>query len=82
MKLTEFKDEYAKLINMAYGELSNKQKQTVYAMEIYKDGGDALTACDIYADSLNEHNRLKPEFIDDQLRNTFEYTDTTIIESI
>ena len=77
MRLIEFKDEYAKLVNMAYGELNDKQKQTVYAVEIYNDGGDALTACDIYADTTAD-----PEFIDNQLRNTFEYNDTTIIESI
>ena len=77
MRLIQFKDDYAKLVNKAYGELSNEEKQTVYAVEIYKDSGDALIACDIFADTT-----AKPEFIDDQLRNTFEYNDTTIIESI
>ena len=79
MRLVEFKDEYTKLINMAYGELSDRQKQTVYAVEIYKDSGDVLIACDIYADSLL--GTLTPQFIDEQLRNTFEYSDTTLIES-
>lgn len=79
MRLTEFKDEYAKLINMVYGELSNQQKQTVYAMESYNDGADALTACDIYASSPTSGDALAPDFVDDQLRNTFEYDDTTTI---
>ena len=80
MRLVEFKEEYAKLVNMVYGELDDKQKQTVYSVEIYKDSGDALIACDIYADSLL--GTLTPEFIDEQLRNTFEYNDTTVIESL
>jgi len=81
MKLTEFKDAYQRLINLAFGELNNDQKRTVYAMEIYNDSQDALTACDLYADKdLPEDRRLPDEYIDDQLRNTFDYNDTTIIE--
>jgi hypothetical protein len=78
MRLIEFKDEYAKLINMMYGELNADQKRAVYAMEIYNDSGDALIACDIFADLPPD--RLDPDFIDEQLRNTFGYTDATIIE--
>ena len=74
MRLIEFKDEHAKLINMTYGELSDTQKQTLYAMEIYNDSKDALTACDIYAAPPS------PDYVEDQLRNTFGYNDTTIIE--
>ncbi len=73
MRLIEFKDAYAKLINMAYGELNDQQKQTVYAMEIYNDSGDVLTACDIYAAPPSA------DYVDDQLRNTYEYNDATII---
>ncbi len=77
MKLTEFKDKYAKLINLAYGELNADQKRAVYAMEIYNDSGDVLIACDIYADLPPD--RLNPDFMDEQLRSTFQYDDTTII---
>ena len=79
MRLAEFKDEHIKLVNMAYGELNDKQKQTVYAMEIYKDSGDVLIACDIYASGPTSGDALAPEFVDEQLRNTFEYNDTTLI---
>jgi len=72
--MIEFKEEYNKLINKTYGELNDRQKQTVYSMEIYHDSQDALIACDIYAST-----DLNPEFIDNQLRNTFGYNDITIL---
>ncbi len=83
MKLTEFKDEYAKLVHRIYLELNEEQRACVYAMEIYRDSGDALIACDIYAGAREGYrDHVTPEFVDDQLRNTFEYTDVTMIESI
>lgn len=80
MRPIEFKDEHAKLVNMTYGELSDTQKQTLYAMEIYNDSHDALIACDIYASGLTSDSPLSPDYIDDQLRNTFGYNDITVIE--
>ena len=76
MRLVEFKEEYEKLIGFAYGELNNRQKQTVYAMEIYCDSSDASIACDVYTAT-----DFDPEYIDEQLRNTFQYEDTTFISS-
>ena len=80
MRLIEFKDEYAKLVGMKFGDLNDEQKRTVYAMEIYEDSQDALVACDIYAPQ-NPHEAIPTEFIDDQLRNTFQYDDATIVTS-
>lgn len=76
MRLTEFKEKYEKLIGLLYGELNDRQKQTVYAMELYCDSQDALIGCDIYAAS-----DFDPEYIDEQLRNTFQYENTTSISS-
>lgn len=73
--LIEFKHAYADLIGLKYGSLNEKQKQTVYSMEIYDDSGDALIGCDIYLAT-----DLSPDFIDQQNRETFEYTDDTIIK--
>lgn len=80
MRLIEFKEAYAKLVNMLYGELNDEQKRTVYAMEIYHDSQDALTACDIYAPQ-NPREAIPTEFIDEQLRNTFQYEDVTVVTS-
>lgn len=77
MRLIEFKIAYAELVGLSYGELDDKQKQTVYSVEIYKDSHDALIACDIYAST-----DLSPEFIDNQLRNTFGYTDIKFIPDL
>lgn len=76
MRLTEFKEEYEKLIGLLYGELNDRQKQTVYAMEIYCDSSDVLIGCDVYATS-----DFDPKYIDEQLRNTFQYENTTSISS-
>ena len=73
--LIGFKNAYANLIGQTYGILNAKEKQTVYAMEIYDDSSDALIACDIF----NTTN-LTLEFINQQNRETFEYTDDTIIK--
>ena len=75
--LIEFKTAYAKLVGLTYGSLSDKQKQAVYAMAIYNDSHDALTAFDLYADE-----RLPADFVDQHNRNTFGYTDDTIIEDV
>ena len=75
--LNSFKNTYAELVGLTYGELSLKQKQTVYAMEIYKDSHDPLIAFDIYYASS-----LEACFIDTQNRETFGYTDDTVIESV
>jgi len=76
MRLIEFKEEYEKLIGLSYGELNDRQKQTVYSMEIYCDSQDALIACDIYAST-----RLPSDYVDQQLRDTFQYEDITFISS-
>jgi len=73
--LIEFKHAYANLIGQTYGTLNAKEKQAVYAMEIYDDSGDALIACDIF-----NATDLSPEFVDGQNRDTFEYTDDTVIK--
>lgn len=75
MRLTEFKDEHAKLVGKKYSELSASERQTLYSMEIYNDSHDALVACDLYATTS-----LPVDLVDDQLRNTFGYTDDTIVE--
>ena len=73
--LIEFKKKYADRIGQKYSQLNDKEKQTVYAMEIYDDSEDALIACDIFNTTT-----LTPAFVDEQNRETFEYTDDTIIK--
>ncbi len=75
MRLLKFKEEYKKLTGLLYGELDSRQKQTVYAMEIYNDSQDVLIGCDIYASS-----DFNPEYIDEQLKNTFQYKNSTTIQ--
>lgn len=75
--LNSFKIAYSDIVGLKYGELSISQKQTVYAMEIYKDSHDALTAFDIFSTTS-----LEACFIDTQNRETFGYTDNTIIKSV
>jgi len=68
----EFKHIYANLIGQKYGTLNEKEKQVVYAMALYDDGADAMTADDVY-----HATDLSPDFVDQQNRDTFEYTDDT-----
>ncbi len=73
--LNDFKDAYTELIGLEYGLLGKKQKQAVYAMEIYNDSQDALTAFDIYSSTT-----LPANFVDEQCRETFGYSDDTVIK--
>jgi hypothetical protein len=73
--LIEFKHAYANLVGQKYGTLNEKEKQTVYAMEIYEDSSDALIACDIF-----NATDLTPDFVEQQNRETFQYTDETVIK--
>lgn len=72
--LTLFKTKYADLIGRKYGTLNEKEKQTVYAMALYNDGADAMTADDIFSSKT-----LSADFVDQQNRNTFEYEDNSTI---
>lgn len=76
-KLNLYRTEYEKVIGKTYGSLSLREKQTVYAMEIYNDSQDALTAFDIW------YQKDFPDgFIEDQCRSTFGYKDGTIIPEV
>lgn len=75
--LNLYRTEYEKVVGKTYGTLSIREKQTVYAMEIYEDSKDALTAFDIYS-----QEDLPEKFIEDQCRSTFGYKDSSIIPPV
>jgi hypothetical protein len=75
VKLKEsFKKEYRDILFKDYKSLTNREKQVLYAMELYKDSRDAIIANETWADTDIPFN-----YIDDQNRYTFDYTDNTII---
>lgn len=75
VKLKEsFRREYRDILFKDYKSLTDREKQILYAMEIYKDSHDTNTANEIWADT-----NIPFSFVDDQNRNTFGYTDNTII---
>lgn len=71
--LSSFRAAYTAIIGKSYSNLSDKEKRTVYAMEVYRSSNDILTAFDIYS------SRMDISFIDDLLRNRLGYTNDSFI---
>jgi len=57
-----------------YKTLSLDHKAVIYTYELWNDGMDIKEAEELMFDDT-----LTEAFIDDQLKNTFEYTDETIL---
>ena len=67
---------FSNLKGRVYKTLSLDHKAVIYAYKLWNDGMDLKEAEGIMFDE-----ELAESFIDDQLKNTFEYTDETIIGS-
>jgi len=65
---------YGNLKGRVYNTLSLDHKAVVYAYKLWDDGMDIKEAKELMFDQT-----LTETFIDDQLKNTFEYTDETIL---
>ena len=65
---------YKNLKGRVYSTLSFDHKVVVYAYELWNDGMDIEEA-----EKLMFDTELTESFVDNQLKNTFEYEDKTII---
>jgi len=69
---------YAPFIGQSYASLSDDQKRILYAVLLWKDGADIEQIVPELISKAVEKT-LTPEWVDEQIHNTFEYTDDTLV---
>ena len=79
--ITDLTRLYNMIVGKKYKVLTPDERRVLYAVELWNDGADPEAVATDLIDKTKSHD-LSPEWVDEQLRRTFEYNDDTEVPAL